>query len=185
MISELEKRVTFATRLKFKVENVFVKRLRLGQVTNLDRHMIAPIDLNAHTPPLCASWLFDLHTFDHAILEGVSMAEVPEWVHLLLILKGSVWHQVRTRSKVDEAADSLIQPARPQQRFNSGRYHRHGLFRPGATELESDPDFYYRRAKTHGLPESPFSVLRTFSMGPSAYTGSNHPFTPIRPDPLS
>jgi hypothetical protein len=54
MISELKKRVAFASRFKFKVENVFVKRLRLSQIINLDRHMIAPIDLNAHIPPLCA-----------------------------------------------------------------------------------------------------------------------------------
>jgi hypothetical protein len=55
MISELEKRITFATRLKFEFENVFVKRLRLCKIINLDRHVIAPIDLNAHTPALCAN----------------------------------------------------------------------------------------------------------------------------------
>src|SRR5260370_5090090 len=55
MISELEKRITFATRLKFKFENVFVKRLRLCKIINLDRHVIAPIDLNAHTAALCAN----------------------------------------------------------------------------------------------------------------------------------
>src|ERR1700693_1473117 len=56
MISKLEKRITLATRLKFEAENVFVKRLRFCKIMNLDRHVIAPIDLNAHIPPLCASY---------------------------------------------------------------------------------------------------------------------------------
>jgi hypothetical protein len=51
----LEERIAFATRLQFEAENVFVKRLCPGQIINLDRHVITPVDLNAHTPALCAS----------------------------------------------------------------------------------------------------------------------------------
>ena len=42
---------------------------------------------------------------------------------------------VSTRSKVDEAADSLIQSARPQQRLNFRPLPQgHESFRPGATD---------------------------------------------------
>jgi hypothetical protein len=49
MIAELKERITFAARFKLEVENVLVKRSRLGKVINFDRHMIAAIDSNAHT----------------------------------------------------------------------------------------------------------------------------------------
>jgi hypothetical protein len=58
MISELEKSIPFAPRFKFKTKNVFVKRLRLGEVINLDRHVIAPVHLNAHSPAVCGKLSF-------------------------------------------------------------------------------------------------------------------------------
>src|SRR5580700_1562030 len=53
MISKLEERITFAARLKFEPKDVFVKRLCLCQIVNLDRHVITAVDLYAHTPALC------------------------------------------------------------------------------------------------------------------------------------
>jgi hypothetical protein len=58
VISELEKGIAFATRFKFEAKNVFVKRLRLGKVIHLDRHVIAPVNLNAHSPALCGGLSF-------------------------------------------------------------------------------------------------------------------------------
>ena len=49
MIAELKKSVPFATGLKRQVEYVLVKRLRLRQIVNFDRNMVAAIDLNIHT----------------------------------------------------------------------------------------------------------------------------------------
>ena len=48
MIAELEERITFATRFKLEIENIFVKRSCLTEIINFDRHMIAAIDSNAH-----------------------------------------------------------------------------------------------------------------------------------------
>jgi hypothetical protein len=50
--------IPFATRFKFEAKNVFVKRLRLGKVIHLDRHVIAPVNLNAHSPAVCESLSF-------------------------------------------------------------------------------------------------------------------------------
>jgi hypothetical protein len=48
MIAELKKSVPFATGLKSQVEHVLVKRLRLREIVNFDRNMVAAIDLNIH-----------------------------------------------------------------------------------------------------------------------------------------
>ena len=50
MISELEKRPTFATRLKFEVENVFIKRLRLGKIVKQMKKFYAHDEQNQAKP---------------------------------------------------------------------------------------------------------------------------------------
>lgn len=48
MIAELKKSVPLTTGLKSQVENVLVKGLRLRQIVNFNRNMVAAIGLNIH-----------------------------------------------------------------------------------------------------------------------------------------
>jgi hypothetical protein len=49
MFAQFEKCIAFAAAHLFEIENVLVKRHRLFDVIHLDGHMIASIDLHAHT----------------------------------------------------------------------------------------------------------------------------------------
>jgi hypothetical protein len=48
MVTQFEESVALAATHLFEIENILVKGHRLLNVINLDRHMIASIDLHAH-----------------------------------------------------------------------------------------------------------------------------------------
>ena len=48
MIAQLKESHPFATGVKLQVEHVLVERLGFLQIVNLDRNMVAAVDLNAH-----------------------------------------------------------------------------------------------------------------------------------------
>src|ERR1700722_17587127 len=79
MISELEKGIPFATRFKLEAKNVFVKRLRLGKVIHFDRHVIAPVDLNAHSLAVCGSLSFQERLWHSPFIVQVIVWHLAGW----------------------------------------------------------------------------------------------------------